>query len=1039
MNTTAGKGASSPPPRRRPSARAPGEADSRERRARSAKRESAGEIYAPERGEVFFEEKPQPFSVSLREILEEYRSDSGPDRYAMAVELEEPPEGEEALGPETEPAPEIEETLSARAALHAYWDSKGVPHPPAEEPPRRRESEREPPRRRESERESPRRRESERENPRRRQESRPARPRTPAREEPASEVEGSWNWMDIVNEFKMGSELESSVFDERPRAAGKRQPMTHRDDLPAQAQAEEQANIDSADALPAGIRPLQGRRSESAASAAGHLSFEEIMAEFGAPIAKTAEAPRAETPAEAEAAEAPSERRGRRSHMEDEARALFAHLDETPAKAESAAPASEEAEVPAIEEAKAPAPRDEDFSIRFPREAMELGKPQAAPAEETKLPAEEAAEEATKEKRPAGAKALLSALPFGKKKAGGKKKAKKAEAPRGDALDDTAAYPAAYAADEDYESEEEADPNAFPSFGDYLLGLVTGLWLRLRGVAGSESAETMETEEEELGPELKPAAASRYYGSFVQSLRLRFRIALVLWLILSYISLGLPVTGALRSIQVAAGMCLALQLGIMLLSLDVITGSAINLARARFGADSLAALSCVLTSLDALAVLLDGFGQPHMPLCALSSMSLLGVLCSALLSARGLRKSLRVPAIGKQAYSVTAESEKGGRTVTLIKSLRPVIGFVRRSEEAPPDETAYNRASPLLLVLAFLMSLIVVLAKKSAGDFLYVFTAVLAPATPVTALLCYALPFFVGANRIFPSGAAIAGWSGLCDVGSSNNLIVTDRDLFPEGSVVIDTVRIFAEMAPETIISYAGTMVCASGSDLAPCFAELMEKNGCPMRRVEGFEYLSGGGMKGVIDGSVILCGGLDLMRLMNVRVPYRLVGKTTVLLAVDGILCGIFNMKYEGQPQVRKALVGLIRSNRHPIFAIRDFLVTPEMLSDCFDVATDGYDFPPYVDRFAISEAKPSADSKPAAVVCREGLGPLVHMADTARSLYLAVRINLLLTVLAAVLGVFVAFVKLLSAGTVSAGFLLLFLLLWALPVLLISAFLRL
>ena len=41
--------------------------------------------------------------------------------------------------------------------------------------------------------------------------------------------------------------------------------------------------------------------------------------------------------------------------------------------------------------------------------------------------------------------------------------------------------------------------------------------------------------------------------------------------------------------------------------------------------------------------------------------------------------------------------------------------------------------------------------------------------------------------------------------------------------------------------------------------------------------------------------------------------------------------------------------------------------------------------------------------------------------------------------LGVFVVFFKLLSAGVVSAGFLLLFLLLWSLPVLLISAFLRL
>ena len=1021
MNTKAGKAASSPLPRRTPSARTPGEADSRERRARSVKRESAGEIYAPERGEVFFEEKPQPFSVSLREILEEYRSDSGPDRYAMAVELEEPPEGEEALGPETEPAPETEEPLSARAALHAYWDSKGVPHPPAEEPPRRRESERE--------------------SPRRRQEARPTRPRTPAREEPAPEVEGGWNWMDIVNEFKMGSELESSVFDERPRAAGKRQPMTHRDDLPAQAQTEEQANIDSADALPAGIRPLQGRRSESAAPAAGHLSFEEIMAEFGAPITKAAEPPKSETPAEPEAAEAPSEHRGRRSHMENEARALFAHLDEMPDKAESAAPAVEEAKAPAAEEAKAPAPQDEDFSIHFPREAMELGKPQSAPAEEPEesgLPAEEADGEAAKEKKPAGGKALLSALPFGKKKTGGKKKAKKAEASRGDALDDTAAYPAAYAADEDYESEEEADPNAFPSFGDYLLGLVTGLWLRVRGVAGSESAETMETEEEELGPELKPAAASRYYGSFVQSLRLRFRIGLVLWLILSYISLGLPVTGALRSIQVAAGMCLALQLGIMLLSLDVITGSAVNLARARFGADSLAALSCVLTSIDALAVLLDGFGQPHMPLCALSSMSLLGVLCSALLSARGLRKSLRVPAIGKQAYSVTAESEKGGRTVTLIKSLRPVSGFVRRSEEAAPDETAYNRASPLLLILAFLMSLIIVLAKKSAGDFLYVFTAVLAPATPVTALLCYALPFFVGANRIFPSGAAIAGWSGLCDVGSSNNLIVTDRDLFPEGSVDIDSIRIFADVPSERIIAYAGTMITASGAGLGSCFADLMQRNGCAMRQVENFEFLPGGGMKATIDGQTVLCGGTELMRLMNVRIPYRLVTKTSVLLAIDGVLYGIFNMKYEANPTVRKALVSLIRSNRHPVFAVRDFNINPEMLHDIFDLATDGYDFPPYVERFAISEPQSKEPRKIAAVLCREGLGPLVHMADTGRSLYIAIRINLMISLLAAVVGVFMVFIQFLAAGSVGLGALFFYGLFWLIPLLIVSVILR-
>ncbi len=627
-----------------------------------------------------------------------------------------------------------------------------------------------------------------------------------------------------------------------------------------------------------------------------------------------------------------------------------------------------------------------------------------------------------------------------------RKTAKKAPAAEAEAPEHTEGYDdrvrPEYAPDLDYDEEDGEDPNAFPTFGQYLSGMVSSLLVRLFGAKRSRTggaSSTMEDESEDLGPEVPPATASKYYGSFVTSLRMRVRIGLVLLAVLAWITLGLPVSGALRTVQVASGLSLAIQLTILLLGLDVVTGSLINLARGRFGADSLAVLGCILTSLDALSVCIGFLGTPHMPLCLISSLSFLGVLMSSLASARGLRKALRVPAIGKRCYAVTAEPDVKGRGLTLLKSMRPPKGFVRRTEEAAPDETAFNRLSPVLAILALLLSLIVAIAKHAFPEFLYILTVVLCPAVPMMALLCFALPFLFGSLRIFHSGAAIAGWSGISDIGSSDNLIVTDRDLFPEGSVEIDTVRIFAEVQPETIISYAGTMICASGSDLSPCFSQLMEKNNCSMRRVEGFENLSGGGMKGVIDGSVILCGGLDLMRLMNVRVPYRLVGKTTVLLAVDGILCGIFNMKYEGQPQVRKALVGLIRSNRHPIFAIRDFLVTPEMLSDCFEVATDGYDFPPYVDRFAISEAKPSADSKPAAVVCREGLGPLVHMADTARSLYLAVRINLMLTILAAVLGVFVVFVKLLSAGTVSAGFLLLFLLLWALPVLLISAFLRL
>ena len=399
-----------------------------------------------------------------------------------------------------------------------------------------------------------------------------------------------------------------------------------------------------------------------------------------------------------------------------------------------------------------------------------------------------------------------------------------------------------------------------------------------------------------------------------------------------------------------------------------------------------------------------------------------------------MRKALRVPAIGRRAYTVTGEMDVKAHEITLLKSLRPFSGFVRRTEEAAPDEEIFQKAALPLMFAALLLAIIVAAVKKSFGDLIFIYSAIFTPGVPIAALLCFALPFLLGSLRIFSSGAAIAGWSGLSDIGRSKNLIVTDRDLFPEGSVELENVRIFADGDPERIISFAGSMICAAGCSVSEVFGKLMEDNGCTTCRIDNFEYLSGGGMKGIIDGSVVICGSTELMRLMNVRVPYRLVGKTSVLLAIDGVLYGIFNVKYTPLPQVRQALINLIRSDRHPIFAIRDFNINPEMLAKTFDIATDGYDFPPYVERFKISAAAPGEDSKIAAVVCREGLGPLTHVAETGRKMYLAVRANLAVTLASSLLGVLLVFIKLISAGTVSPMFLLVYMLLSTVPVAVIS-----
>lgn len=582
--------------------------------------------------------------------------------------------------------------------------------------------------------------------------------------------------------------------------------------------------------------------------------------------------------------------------------------------------------------------------------------------------------------------------------------------------------------------EEAANPG---SFKEYLFSRLTAMLYRMRG-SSRAGARTMEDDEEDLGREVSCAKASKYYGSHIRSMRLRLRISGILLFIMAWISLGLPVPGMLKTTAVSNAVVLGLQLGIMLLCLDVLTTGVMNAVRGKFGADSMAVAACLVTSLDAILVAKADVGTPHLALCLISSLALAGEMFAAVLHARAMRKSLRVPAIGKRCFAVTGETDSRTGDVTILKSVRPALGFVRRSEQSSPDEDLFRKISFPLVILSFALAMLIALLKKDVSDIFYIFSITFCPAVPFAAMCCYSLPFFLGSMRIFSSGAAIAGWSGMSDIGVSRNLIVTDRDLFPDGTVEIGTIRIFADEDPTRIISYAGSMMAAAGSCSAMPFGDLMERNGCRTRNIENFEYLPGGGMKGIIDSRVILCGSTDLMRLMNVRIPFRLVDKTSVLLSVDGILCGIFNMKYTAKPQVREALIDLMRSNRHPVFAIRDFNVTPEMLHVAFDVATDGYDFPPYIERFDMSSAEPGEDSQIAAIICREGLGPLVHTADTARSMYTATRINTYLNAFSAFLGVVVAALRLLGAGSLSIGFLFAFMLFFALLTAAVSFFNR-
>ena len=517
-------------------------------------------------------------------------------------------------------------------------------------------------------------------------------------------------------------------------------------------------------------------------------------------------------------------------------------------------------------------------------------------------------------------------------------------------------------------------------------------------------------ESEDLGEEMQPDKAARFYDKHIAGLRLRTRIAFVLCVLMAYISYGLPVPGALADVGVKSAVCLIMMISVMFCGLDIITTGIMSIVRFKLHASALIVVSCLLCMIDAF-LSAASVSEKVVPFCVIPALTIAFTLLGSVMNARSNKIILNTAAASKHPYVVTAESELSGGDITLVKGRKPIDGIVRRTEEDGPDESVFGVLTPYFVVAALVLSIIAAVISKSFSSFAHILSGIFVCAAPIAMLLTFPLPFFISIKSLIRSGSTIAGWSGLYDIGKAKHLIVTDGDLFPKGCVKISRTRVFAGMEPERIISFAGSIISASGSAMVHPFAELMRKAGGGLMPVEAFSVHESGGLTAMIDGEDVYCGNAAFMRLMGVILPEKYVLNNGVYIAVAGVICGVFEMEYIASDAVKSALEELVGSDRHAIFAVRDFNITPSMLSVKFDMPTDGFDFPPYSERYAISGAEPSEASKPAALISREGLSALVSLADHGKMLFSRIRLSVMLSVVSAVIGMLVMFILSLSA----------------------------
>ena len=496
--------------------------------------------------------------------------------------------------------------------------------------------------------------------------------------------------------------------------------------------------------------------------------------------------------------------------------------------------------------------------------------------------------------------------------------------------------------------------------------------------------------------------------------------------------------GIENSLRHTAGLLVFCQLIIMLLCIDIIYRGFDDLIKGAPGAETLILFSCVFSLISGFFTFLGG-SPGFLPYSAVSACSLVFAAIGEKYSCRAITESLKTACSSSEPYGIQGEySEIVDKTV-LKKAYCRTDGFYINLMRPDISETAYRISAPVLLVFSLVFAVIVILFRDGTEYFLHVFAAFFAAAAPFSALLAFSLPFSVVVKSARNLGAAIAGWGGADDICYTDGACLTDEDLFPPGTLEIYNPKLFSGETLDKAVRYTASVIIASGSGLSRIFSEILKSDNKSEYRVEDFSCAEGG-IRGLIRGELVETGSAAFMNLNGVRVPDGANMKNAVYTAINKRLVIVFPIEYTPVNSVQSALISLLKWRIRLFLAVRDFNVTPLMLTQKYKVSFEDIEIIGAKDSYAFSDANSGKEGRMTAVLVREGLGPYAEVLTGGRLLRSAALFAAILSVISAACGVFLIFYMCWAGAFLAAtpGALLVFMLCMLVSVLLVCGYVK-
>ena len=426
-----------------------------------------------------------------------------------------------------------------------------------------------------------------------------------------------------------------------------------------------------------------------------------------------------------------------------------------------------------------------------------------------------------------------------------------------------------------------------------------------------------------------------------------------------------------------------------------------------------------------------------MPYSAVAQM----VLFYCLLAKRGRLLTLRrtYKAAGLSARPACVCTKEDGKQRSMAYKVQQDQGPDLECVDRPDAVMRFSQFyGPLALVASAVLAFMASFGARRPDRFVDSLAAIAAMAAPVGMLLSAATPGVRISKKLFTAGTALLNYQCARELAWAELAVLTDPDIFPNGSVAISGMKVARNMSMERAVASAAAALKTVGGGLSHVFSDFAKQQYIFVPEPSRAQYYENGGVSVQIGRDSVLCGSASFLMRMGVQVTEGRTIKSGVFVAINSSFAAVFALKYNAQPQVKSAFRVLRLGRLRPVLAVKDFNATPFMVEDKFELRPGQAEFPAVEERvaLAIASQNQSQEAKPLALLSRDSMLSFCECVTAARRLCRAVRFNLVCSTASAVFGMGLMYFLASTDHLQAAGPLnvILYLLLWYAPVWLYS-----